>query len=160
MTVLPSYRNQSIDLHSKSIDWFLYEGSTGTLWVNIIFVLKQNLKNLCNFIYQESPTPFEESKGTDFEKYRYTYFLKVLKTPSQISWKWIQKRLKYYWKLLRLQFWPCCPKPVKEHWAELCNSGNDFHGSKTLHRQNGGQMNWKGKIELLSLFTLTKMSKE
>ena len=27
--VLPSYRNQSIDLHSKSIDWFLYEGNTG-----------------------------------------------------------------------------------------------------------------------------------
>ena len=25
MPVLPSYRNQSIDLHSKSIDWFLYE---------------------------------------------------------------------------------------------------------------------------------------
>ena len=29
MPVLPSYRNQSIDLHSKSIDWFLYEGNTG-----------------------------------------------------------------------------------------------------------------------------------
>ena len=28
MSVLPSYRNQSIDLHSKSIDWFLYGGST------------------------------------------------------------------------------------------------------------------------------------
>ena len=27
--MLPSYRNQSIDLHSKSIDWFLYEGNTG-----------------------------------------------------------------------------------------------------------------------------------
>ena len=24
--MLPSYKNQSIDLHSKSIDWFLYEG--------------------------------------------------------------------------------------------------------------------------------------
>ena len=28
MPVLPWYRNQSIDLHSKSIDWFLYEGNT------------------------------------------------------------------------------------------------------------------------------------
>ena len=28
--VLPSYRNQSTDLHSKSIDWFLYEGNSGT----------------------------------------------------------------------------------------------------------------------------------
>ena len=26
-SVLPSYRNQSIDLDSKSIDWFLYEGT-------------------------------------------------------------------------------------------------------------------------------------
>ena len=29
MPVLPIYRNQSIDLHSKSFDWFLYEGNTG-----------------------------------------------------------------------------------------------------------------------------------
>ena len=28
--VLPSYRSQSIDLLCKSIDWFLYEGNTGT----------------------------------------------------------------------------------------------------------------------------------
>ena len=27
MPVLPSYRNQ------KSIDWFLYDGNTGTKWV-------------------------------------------------------------------------------------------------------------------------------
>ena len=31
MPVLPSYRNQSIDLMWKSIDWFLYEGNTGNL---------------------------------------------------------------------------------------------------------------------------------
>ena len=30
MPVLLSYRNQLIDLHSKSTDWFLYEGNTGT----------------------------------------------------------------------------------------------------------------------------------
>ena len=28
-SVLPWYRNQSTDFHSKSIDWFLYEGNTG-----------------------------------------------------------------------------------------------------------------------------------
>ena len=33
MPALPSSRNQSIDLHSKSIDWFLYQGKTGILWV-------------------------------------------------------------------------------------------------------------------------------
>ena len=31
--VLPSYRNKSIDLHSKSTDCFLYQGDTGTYWV-------------------------------------------------------------------------------------------------------------------------------
>ena len=30
MPVLLSYRNQLIDLNSKSLDWFLYEGNTGT----------------------------------------------------------------------------------------------------------------------------------
>ena len=29
MPVLPSYRNQLIDLHSKLIDWFLYEDNAG-----------------------------------------------------------------------------------------------------------------------------------
>ena len=33
MPMLPSYRNQSINLHSKSIDWFLYEGNTDIEWV-------------------------------------------------------------------------------------------------------------------------------
>ena len=28
MPVLASYKNQSIDLDGKSIDWFLYEGNT------------------------------------------------------------------------------------------------------------------------------------
>ena len=28
MPVLPSYKNQSLDLLRKSIDWFLYEGNT------------------------------------------------------------------------------------------------------------------------------------
>ena len=31
--MLPTYRNQSIDLHNKSIDWFLYEVNTGNEWV-------------------------------------------------------------------------------------------------------------------------------
>ena len=38
MQVLPSYKNQPIDLHSKSIDWFLYEGNSDIWWANhIIF---------------------------------------------------------------------------------------------------------------------------
>ena len=33
MPGLPSYRNQSIGLLCKSIDWFLYEENTGIKWV-------------------------------------------------------------------------------------------------------------------------------
>ena len=29
MLALQPYRNQLIDLHSESIDWFLYEGNIG-----------------------------------------------------------------------------------------------------------------------------------
>ena len=32
--MFPSYRSQSIDLRCKSIDWFLYEGNTGTYGLN------------------------------------------------------------------------------------------------------------------------------
>ena len=32
MPFLPSYRNQSIDLHSKSIDWFVFEGNIGKMF--------------------------------------------------------------------------------------------------------------------------------
>ena len=43
MPVLPSDRNQSIDLLCKSINWFLYEGKTGTSWVNGITLLLPSL---------------------------------------------------------------------------------------------------------------------
>ena len=33
MSVLPPYRNQSIDLLSKSTDWFLHGGNTDIKWV-------------------------------------------------------------------------------------------------------------------------------
>ena len=33
--VLPSYRNQSIHLPSKSMDWLLYEGNNGIYWFKL-----------------------------------------------------------------------------------------------------------------------------
>ena len=36
MLVLPACRNQSIDLHSKSTDWFLHEGNTDPNGLNIV----------------------------------------------------------------------------------------------------------------------------
>ena len=52
--MLPSYRNQSIDLHSKSIDWFLYEGNTGTQWVKrrqrfCFFLRRYQIENVRKF---------------------------------------------------------------------------------------------------------------
>ena len=44
MPVLPSYKNQSIDLLCKSIDWFLPEDRTGTQWVNEKLTLKVEQK--------------------------------------------------------------------------------------------------------------------
>ena len=40
--MLPSYRNQSIDLHRKSIDWFLYEDNTGLKNPADIYLFKEN----------------------------------------------------------------------------------------------------------------------
>ena len=45
MPMFPSYRNQPIDLHSKSIDWFLYAGTIG---------MKRVCKELLVEIYQEN----------------------------------------------------------------------------------------------------------
>ena len=44
MPKLPPYRNQSIDLLSKSIDCFLYDGNFGIYWVNI-YKDSQNTNN-------------------------------------------------------------------------------------------------------------------
>ena len=41
MLLLPSYRNQSIDLLCKSIDWSVYEGNIGIWWVNLSFCTKK-----------------------------------------------------------------------------------------------------------------------
>ena len=49
MPVLPSYRNKSINLHRKSVDWFLYEGNTGTQWVKLIECLLVSFLISCTF---------------------------------------------------------------------------------------------------------------
>ena len=46
MPVFASYRNQSIDMHSKSIDWFLYESNTGIFMLDLF--TKVNLEVTCN----------------------------------------------------------------------------------------------------------------
>ena len=46
--MLPSFRNQSIGLLCKSIDWFLYGGNTSTLNINSIRYKSDNLKTIIN----------------------------------------------------------------------------------------------------------------
>ena len=36
--MFPSYRNQSVDLQSKSTDWFLYDGNIGRYRVNLLTI--------------------------------------------------------------------------------------------------------------------------
>ena len=47
--MLPSYRNQSIDLHSKSIDWFLYEGNTDTYGLKKLAAVNWMFARACMF---------------------------------------------------------------------------------------------------------------
>ena len=49
INVLSSYRNQSIDLQSRSIDWFLYDKNAGVSKVNIaifLVIIFQALKEI------------------------------------------------------------------------------------------------------------------
>ena len=89
MPVLPSYRNQLIDFHSKPIDWFLYENNTGTQWVkfdqwSVNYILfscgAYNLFDgtpTVNGLYQKDPPGYpefqeyilEESTNDDLSSY-------------------------------------------------------------------------------------------
>ena len=47
--MFPSYRNQSIDVHCKSIDWFLYAGSIGMKKVNCLNLKGEKLSTRSRF---------------------------------------------------------------------------------------------------------------
>ena len=60
---MPSYRNQSIDLQSKSIDWFLYDDNFGIYWVNALncspeILLHQNRKDIETIVLPFDPSGF------------------------------------------------------------------------------------------------------
>ena len=65
--VLPSYRNQSIDLQSKSFDRFLYEGNNGTSWVKVV--------STC-FCFKKSFFENQKRSGTSFSALLSVWFLK------------------------------------------------------------------------------------
>ena len=57
MPVLPTYKNHSIDLHSKSIDWFLCEGNIG-IWCltkAVLWTFYLKMKSSVLKFYKEFP---------------------------------------------------------------------------------------------------------
>ena len=44
---MPSHREQSIDMQSKSIDWFLYDGQFGVQWVKVPFDYSEAYSEPC-----------------------------------------------------------------------------------------------------------------
>ena len=45
MPILPSYKNQSVGLHNKSMDWFLYESNTSICRVKLEMAEKILISN-------------------------------------------------------------------------------------------------------------------
>ena len=52
LPMLSSYRNQSVDLQSKSTDWFLYDGNIGHLKVKASISMRETLENYITKLYQ------------------------------------------------------------------------------------------------------------
>ena len=85
MPVLPSYRNKSINLHRKSVDWFLYEGNTGTQWVKLIECLLVSflisctfyLSSVLNVIRMSMPTVFFPWRAALLNYFPAEYFLLI-----------------------------------------------------------------------------------
>ena len=69
MSMLPSYRNQSIDLHSKLIDWFLYEGNTCIWWFKEEFQKKE----IVNGISYESVRKGQIGKQQELVRSKYLF---------------------------------------------------------------------------------------
>ena len=44
--MFPSYRNQSVDLQSKSTDWFLYDGNIGRKKVKWLYCTQNLIQGL------------------------------------------------------------------------------------------------------------------
>ena len=70
MPVLPSYRKQSVDLQSKSIEWFLYEGNTGA--PQKFGMTFEDQKELLS-TYQGSSVTLVKFTNGEFHKYSVNY---------------------------------------------------------------------------------------
>ena len=73
MLVLPSYRDQSTDLHNKSIDWFLYKGNLALNGLTSCDHLESHLNQESNDVF----TLNGRIKGTFVSKLNLGKFNKV-----------------------------------------------------------------------------------
>ena len=88
MLVLPSYRNQSIDLHNKSINWCVYEGKSFLFYMSWISRKIWYRKRLHICIFQVGNLNFiyiERSDAT-FNYYHWKYFRFFIAVP--MLWVW------------------------------------------------------------------------
>ena len=88
MLVLPSYRNQSIDLHSKSINWCVYEGKSFSFymsWISRRIWYRKRL-HICIFQIGNLNFIYIERSDATFNYYHRKYFRFFIAVP--MLWVW------------------------------------------------------------------------
>ena len=88
MLVLPSYRNQSIDLHSKSINWCVYEGKSFSFymsWISRRIWYRKRL-HICIFQIGNLNFIYIERSDATFSYYHWKYFRFFIAVP--MLWVW------------------------------------------------------------------------
>ena len=62
--MFPSYRNQSVDLQSRSTDWFLYDGNIGRKRVNAsgMFAVQEILEIIIRIENRMTTVPIEQEE--------------------------------------------------------------------------------------------------
>ena len=88
MLVLPSYRNQSIDLHSKSINWCVYEGKSFSFymsWISRRIWYRKRL-HICIFPIGNLNFIYIERSDATFNYYHWKYFRFFIAVP--MLWVW------------------------------------------------------------------------
>ena len=129
MPVLPSYRNQSIDLLCKSIDWFLHEGNSGTYWT--IFMVFSCLVEAQNFGNGKSQVKMFKSKIRN---------LKIFIFRRYLHWSWHFSRVILEWK----------SKIVLQYY----NNRTTFKLTKKILREFNLAVQWFSKLTQVSNFAI------
>ena len=97
MPLLPSFKSQSTDLHSKSIDWFLYESNTGTQWVNHYESLFQRAwKDSLKRVLEAYSETCQTLKGSAFSIFAKSSILDICQGFEYASVLWNKKNFDHF----------------------------------------------------------------